>query len=238
VLTVRYSWLRLQAGERLLDLGCGGGRHTVAAMRLGASATAVDAGRKELAEAAGWVQAMLDEDKETRENGGQGSAVLGDGAALPFQAGCFDRAIAAELLEHVADDGPVISELARVLRRGGVLAVTVPSFFPEAVNWLLSSEYHNVAGGHVRIYRRGQLLARLRRAGLEPFRAHHAHALHSPYWWLRCAVGVANDANPLVGAYHRLLVWDITRAHPITRWPEALLNPVLGKSLVVYAEKR
>jgi SAM-dependent methyltransferase len=238
MLTVRYSWLGLRGGERLLDLGCGGGRHTVAAMRLGGLVTAVDADPKQLAEAAAWAQAMLDEDKETRESGGEGSAVLADGSALPFSTACFDRAIAAEVLEHLPDDGPVLSELARVLRPGGTLAVTVPSFFPEVVNWALSREYHNVAGGHVRVYRRRQLFGRLRRAGLEPLRAHHAHALHSPYWWLRCAVGVGNDSNPLVAAYHRLLVWDITRAHPLTRWPEALLNPVLGKSLVVYAQKR
>ena len=29
----------------------------------------------------------------------------------------------------------------------------------------------------------------------------HAHGLHSPYWWLKCAVGVDNDKNPLVKAY-------------------------------------
>lgn len=62
-------------------------------------------------------------------------------------------------------------------------------------------------------------------------------ALHSPYWWLKCAVGPTNDQNPLVKAYHQLLVWDITKAPRTTRWTEKLLNPVLGKSLVVYATK-
>jgi hypothetical protein len=105
------------------------------------------------------------------------------------------------------------------------------------VNWALSSQYHNTPGGHVRIYRRRQLCDRLRRAGLVPFGGHHAHALHSPYWWLRCAIGMDREANPVVKAYHRLLVWDITAATLFTRWPEAALNPVLGKSLVVYARK-
>ncbi|MFI5427919.1 hypothetical protein [Aeromicrobium sp. UC242_57] len=35
----------------------------------------------------------------------------------------------------------------------------------------------------------------------------HAHALHSPYWWLKCAVGVNREQHPLVRAYHRPLVW-------------------------------
>jgi hypothetical protein len=66
---------------------------------------------------------------------------------------------------------------------------------------------------------------------------HHAHALHTGYWWLKCAVGVRDDRHPLVRAYHRVLVWDITARTPFTRVPERLLNPVLGKSLVVYCRK-
>ena len=66
---------------------------------------------------------------------------------------------------------------------------------------------------------------------------HHAHALHSPYWWLRCAVGPKREDHALVSAYHRLLVWDITSAPFLTRFTERLLNPIVGKSLVVYSVK-
>ena len=66
---------------------------------------------------------------------------------------------------------------------------------------------------------------------------HYAHALHAPYWWIKCAVGVGNDDHPLVKAYHRLLVWDIMKRPRATRWAERALNPVLGKSLVVYLHK-
>jgi hypothetical protein len=115
--------------------------------------------------------------------------------------------------------------------------VTVPRFGPEAVNWALSEAYHSVEGGHVRIYRRSSLLGRLRRVGLKLRGSHHAHALHSPYWWLRCAVGVDRDQHPLVRTYHRLLVWDIVRAPFVTRAADRLLNPLLGKSLVLYLDR-
>ena len=92
-------------------------------------------------------------------------------------------------------------------------------------------------GGHIRIYRRSALMGRLRSAGLQPFAPHHAHALHTPYWWLKCAVGVGDDQHRLVRAYHRLLVWDITSRPAATRIADRLLNPVLGKSLVVYMRK-
>jgi hypothetical protein len=63
------------------------------------------------------------------------------------------------------------------------------------------------------------------------------HGLHSPYWWLKCAVGVDNDSHPLVKAYHRLLVWDIVERPLSTRLAERLLDPVIGKSVVLYLEK-
>ncbi|HUB70310.1 MAG TPA: class I SAM-dependent methyltransferase [Acidimicrobiales bacterium] len=237
MLTVRYNLLGLRAGERVLDFGCGGGRHSFEAMRLGATVTALDANPKELEEAAAWVRAMLTEDKQTADAGGQGHVVAGDGLALPFPDGCFDRVIAAEVLEHIAEDSVALSELARVLRPRGVIAVTVPRWYPEVVNWALSREYHNVPGGHLRIYRRSVLARRLRDAGLQPFRYHHAHALHTPYWWLRCGVGISRDNLVPVRAYHSFLVWHITAKPAAVRFLEAILNPVLGKSLVVYARK-
>ena len=85
--------------------------------------------------------------------------------------------------------------------------------------WALSDEYHapKAVGGHVRIYTENELRSKMRGAGLHDGAAHHAHALHSPYWWLKCAVGTTNDDFPLVKLYHRLLVWDIdrrARRHP------------------------
>jgi SAM-dependent methyltransferase len=223
------------AGERLLDLGCGGGRHAFQAARLGARVVALDAEADEVAQVRATIGAMLDAG-EIGDKDAAG-AVQGDALHLPFADGAFDRVIAAEVLEHIPDDTAAMAELARVLRPGGTMAVTVPRLGPEAVNWALSDEYHNVPGGHIRIYRRTTLVSRLARAGLRLVDRHHAHALHSPYWWLRCWVGPRRDDHPLVRAYHRLLVWDITRAPRLTRVTERLLNPLLGKSLVVYLEK-
>ena len=164
-------------------------------------------------------------------------AVQGDALRLPFADGSFDRVIASEVLEHIPDDETAMAELARVLRPGGSMAVTVPRCGPEFVNWALSDEYHNVPGGHVRIYRQSQLVDRLQGTGLRAVGSHHAHGLHAPYWWLRCLVGPTNDSHPAVSTYHRLLVWDIEKAPKVTRYADRVLNPLVGKSLVVYLEK-
>lgn len=104
---------------------------------------------------------------------------------------------------------------------------------------MLSEEYHApfVVGGHVRIYTADELRAKISEQGLRISSQHRSHGLHSPYWWLRCAVGPANDSHPLVKPYKKLLEWDIMRAPVVTRALDAALSPMIGKSYVVYADK-
>ena len=235
MLTVDFGRLGLFPGERLLDLGCGAGRHAYEGLRRGGRVLALDADGQEVAGVAAMLDTLAAEGQAG--DGGRASAVCGDALGLPFPDASFDRVIAAEVLEHVGPDRSAMTELARVLRPGGILAVTVPRWLPERVNWALSHEYHDKPGGHVRIYRRRTLVERLRRAGLRYRCRHHAHALHAPYWWLKCAVGVGRDDHRLVRAYHALLVWEMTHPRSPLRVVERVLNPVLGKSLVVYVEK-
>lgn len=236
MLTVDYQRLGVRPGDRLLDLGCGFGRHAYEAARRGASVVALDAGQDEVTQVRATFGAMMEAgelDAKTTKFG----STQGDALRLPFRSGTFDRVIASEVLEHIPADATAMAELARVLRPGGTMAVTVPRCGPELVNWLLSDEYHDVPGGHVRIYRRSVLEQRLRRTGLVPVGHHHAHGLHSPYWWLRCVVGPANDDHRAVAAYRRFLVWDIERAPRTTRIADRVTSPLIGKSVVVYLRK-
>lgn len=235
MLTVDFDRLRLASGDRLLDMGCGGGRHAFAAARRGARVVALDADAGELKGVRDMLVAMEEEGEVPAP--GVGIPLQGDALALPFADGAFDRVIASEVLEHVPDDRGAIRELARVLRRGGRMAVTVPAEFPERINWRLDREYHDIPGGHIRIYRQRDLEDRLEAAGLMLRGTAHAHALHSPYWWIRCAGGVNNPDRMLAKAYHQVLVWQIMRNPPVLSLLDRALNPLIGKSLVVYVEK-
>jgi SAM-dependent methyltransferase len=238
MLTVDFDRLGVEKGERVLDLGCGAGRHAYAAVRRGADVVALDYDSGEVATVYATFTAMAEADEIPA--GVRYVAVRGDLRRLPFPDASFDHVVAAEVLEHIADDGAAMAEISRVVRPGGTVAITVPRWFPEKMCWALSDDYHANKGGHVRIYRGSELRDRVARTGLAPTGAHHAHALHAPYWWLKCAVGVDADSGPrgaLVGLYHRLLVWDIVKRPRVTRIAEQLLNPVIGKSLVVYFAK-
>ena len=235
MLTIDFDRLGLQPGERALDMGCGAGRHAFEMYRRGADVVAFDRDADELAGVLDLFAAMREAGEVPA--GAEADVKQGDALALPFADGEFDRIVAAEVLEHIKEDAAAVAELVRVLRPGGTIAVTVPRWLPERICWALSEDYHTVEGGHVRIYRRADLVGMLESAGLRYLGHDHVHGLHSPYWWLRCLVGVTDEAHRLVRAYHRVLVWDIAKRPLATRWAERVLDPVVGKSLVVYLRK-
>lgn len=237
MLTVDYARLGLRAGDRVLDLGCGFGRHAFEAFRRGAEVVACDLSVPELEQVRNLFEAMVLAGEAPPD--GMATTTCADARRLPFADASFDRVVASEVMEHIEDDHAALAELARVLRPGGTIAVTVPAWLPERVCWRLSDEYHapKAVGGHVRIYRAGALRSKLSAAGLLPTGSHQAHGFHTPYWWLRCAVGPNREDNRLVSLYRRALEWDIANKPAAARMVERALNPVLGKSLVQYAAK-
>ncbi len=237
VLTIRFDELGLQSGDRVLDVGSGFGRHVYECARRGAHVVALDYAADEVVQTRDTLAAMVEADEIAAER--LVGVLRGDARRLPFPDATFDVVITSEVLEHIQDDVAAIAEMVRVLAPGGRFAGTVPAWLPEVVNWRLSDEYHapKSPGGHVRIYSRTELRAKLSSAGLEVTGHHRAHALHSPYWWLKCAVGPTDDDHPLVTRYRKFLEWDIVEQPRTTRLAERVLSPVLGKSAVFYATK-
>ncbi|TCN52895.1 methyltransferase family protein [Rhodococcus sp. SMB37] len=235
MLTVDFDRLGVRPGCRAIDIGAGAGRHSFELYRRGADVVAFDRSADDMKAVADMFVAMELEGQVPE--GALARAEVGDALALPYADETFDLVMISEVLEHVPEDDRAIAEFVRVLKPGGVAAVTVPRWFPEKICWALSEAYHEVEGGHVRIYKADELAAKLTAAGLTVRGTDHAHALHSPYWWLKCAVGVDNENNPLTKTYHRMLVWDLMEGPWLTRTVEKLLDPVIGKSVVFYLEK-
>jgi SAM-dependent methyltransferase len=117
MLTVDYDRLGVAPGDRLLDLGAGGGRHAFEASRRGARVIALDADAAELKDVGAIFAAMDAHDV---------GAVNGDALRLPFPDASFDRIVCLNAFHHVPNPADVLNEMARVLRPGGIAGFSEP----------------------------------------------------------------------------------------------------------------
>ena len=231
LLTVDLERLRLQPGEWLLDAGCGEGRHCYGALAKGAHVVGLDLDFPSLRAAAGGVR------RRGEERGQLGALLQGDAFALPFPDATFDKVICSEVMEHVHDYTAAARELARVLRPGGLAAITIPTATSEHLYLRAGDDYFESPGGHIRIFRPRQLALGLARAGFATTGVGFAHALHTPYWVLRSLVGLPRaDDFALVRAYRLFLIR--ATASPALAWLERVLDYVCPKSVILYAERR
>jgi SAM-dependent methyltransferase len=235
MITVDFNFLQVPVGGRVLDIGCGSGRHVAAAYALEkAMVVGADANYEDLTKARSRLQYH---DQLGAHGNGCWSLAASDINHLPFMDATFDLVICSEVLEHVPDHHGAMAEIVRVLKPGSLLVVSVPRRWPEALCWRLSSEYRCLPGGHIRIYKADQLLRQVQSHGVRHLHTHFAHSLHSPFWWLKCLVGVQREEFWPVRWYHRFLVWDMMQKPRLTRTLERWFNPFMGKSVVFYFRK-
>ena len=235
MITVNFKRLDIRPGFRILDIGCGSGRHACGAYQCrDITIIGSDLNMEDLNQAR---ERLLFHDKLGEHGGGNWALTAADITCLPFKNECFDLVICSEVLEHIPDEQQAVGELVRVLKSGCNLVVSVPRFWPERLYWTLSKDYASSNQGHIRIYKSKGLTRLLESHGLEKWALHHAHSLHTPYWMLKCLAGPTRSDSTVVNLYHRFLTWDIMQQPRLTRWLDRLLNPVMGKSVVLYLRK-
>ena len=192
MLTVDMESFGLAAGQRLLDVGCGEGRHTLAAyLHTGVMAVGVDLGFDDLQTASGRIA-----DMDAYKPQGEIAFLQGDATGLPFPDDYFDRVVCSEVLEHIPNFIAVLDELNRVLKPGGRLCVSVPRAWPERICWWLSEAYHNTPGGHIRIFNAGFLRGEISRYGLSCYGSMAPTRCTCPTGGCAACCGVRGNSNP------------------------------------------
>jgi SAM-dependent methyltransferase len=233
LLTINYQLLDFQRDDKLLDVGCGEGRHVIhACLEHNILGVGVDLSLRDLHTAHERFIPFANYNSQS-----QFVLQQSDATKLPFADHSFDKVICSEVLEHIENYKGVLQELNRVLKPNGILAVSVPRAWPEKICWKLSAAYHQVEGGHIRIFNAQQLRSEIKALGFDFTHRYWAHALHSPFWWLKCLWWKSQESSRLINLYHRLLVWDLMQKPWITQTVEKLLNPLLGKSVVMHFRK-
>jgi SAM-dependent methyltransferase len=189
----------LPASPRLLDAGCGTGRNLVEFGRLGTargidpSTQAVDFCHRR----------GLDNVTEARIE------------ELPFPDDSFDLMLACDVIEHVPDDAPALTELRRVGAPGGLLLLTVPAY-----RWMWSA--HDVYMHHYRRYTLGRLRDRVRAAGWEPV---------VDSYFMTAILPIASGVRLAWRATGREPASDVDRTPPWLN--RVLLTPVLGEAAAI-----
>ncbi|OGW16525.1 MAG: hypothetical protein A3G93_11235 [Nitrospinae bacterium RIFCSPLOWO2_12_FULL_45_22] len=232
MLTVNLDIFQVKPGELVLDAGCGTGRHCLELSKKGDyQIYAMDTDRESLLK----VHYMIELMALKKESIGRIRLVKADAQNLPFKDGAFHKIICAEVLEHIPDDNRGIRELVRVLKKQGEMAVTVPTWFTEALYGRLSKEYFNCPGGHIRKYGFRELAKKLFQNQLEIHAVRFEHAFHSIYWLLRCVFGLSNELAWLPSWYHKFLVLGIHSR--FAQRVESILNHFFPKSIVFYTRR-
>ena len=151
--TIRFSNFEFHPSQKILDIGCGQGRHCFGAyMQANLDVFGLDMGKEDVRKA-----------KQNFVQFDEGSSkkscifLVGNAKKLPFADNSFDHVVCSEVLEHIIDFESALKEIKRVLKSDGTFALSVPKFFPEWICWKLSKDYQNEPGGHVRIFKYKEL---------------------------------------------------------------------------------
>ena len=102
-----------------------------------------------------------------------GEGVCASAMSLPFRDATFDLVSAFDVVEHCEPEAAAVAELARVLRPGGRLLLSVPAY-----QWAWSD--HDVRAGHHRRYTRPRLVAAVEAEGFVVLRATYGFAAVFP----------------------------------------------------------
>ena len=234
MLTFDFNRININPEGTMLDLGCGEGRHIFGLMEKfpDLKCIGLDPHIESLDKAFEGLK-FLESISNTKTNFLSGSAY-----SLQFSDDSFDLVVCSEVLEHLHDYKDAIKEINRVLKPVGQFLASVPAEFPEKICWLLSEAYQNQPGGHLRIFKKNELIKEVAEHNFSFESSQRFHSIHSAYWWLRCLFWKSQESNIIIKGYKKILERHILKKPFFLDLIDKIFNPILGKSIAFYFVKK
>ena len=234
MLTFDFNRININPEGTMLDLGCGEGRHIFGLMEKfpDLKCIGLDPHIESLEKAFEGLK-FLESISNSKTNFLSGSAY-----SLPFSDDSFDLVVCSEVLEHLHDYKDAIKEINRVLKPGEQFLASVPAEFPEKICWFLSEAYQNQPGGHLRIFKKNELIKEVAEHNFSFESSQRFHSIHSAYWWLRCLFWKSQESNIIIKGYKKILERHILKKPFFLDLIDKIFNPILGKSIAFYFVKK
>ena len=229
--TFEFSKLNLKKINTAVDVGCGNGRHLKSLSHKinNAQIIGIDHSHTDIVNLSSEFQDINCKNNNTYE------FINHDIRNLPLKGSSQDLVICSEVLEHVPNYEAVLAECYRVLKPAGVLLISVPTYTPEKLCWLFSKKYRQTPGGHIRIFKKDQIMESFNKLKLNLFNYHRQHSFHSIYWILRSKNNM--EESDFLKSFHGLLVKQMFGQAQTSAFIEKMLNPLFGKSECFYLTK-
>lgn len=189
---LEYLLAILPASGMTLEVGAGAGRLSCLLAMAGYRTVCLDISREALRSARRNYETIRME----------GQFVAGDGARLPIKDGAFDVVLSTGLLEHFADPSPIVRDMVRVLKPGGLFySDIVPKKFSlfRSLDWVGDLKRAVTGRGIEKLFERsftqGEILELLKKQGLVEARVFPA--------------GVVPPYLPVLSRFRRFTDWEV-----------------------------
>lgn len=223
-----FTGFKISEYDKILDVGCGDGSHSLFCGRLGAAVVFadIDAAR---------VDALAKRFNDYGLHHCEG--LVTDTAPLPIKDCTFDKVIATEVLEHVDDPRSFMEELVRVGKPGAQYLLAVPGEASESVQQVLAPPAYFEKPNHIRIFRAQQFEDLVKTSGLI-VESQHTYGFYHSIWWSlfwTCDHDLSEPWHPLLHQWTDL--WkNILNSRDGAKIKRAL-DRALPKSQVLVARK-